>query len=30
MWGLVVQVVAAIKANDGQPYSYPLTLRFLT
>lgn len=30
MWGLVVQVVAAIKANDGQPYSYPLTLRFLS
>ena len=27
---VVLSIIAGIKANDGQPYRYPLTLRFIS
>ena len=30
VYALVVQIIAAIKSNDGIAYRYPLTYRFIT
>jgi uncharacterized protein len=30
VWDIVVVILAAIKANEGQPYRYPYILRFIT
>jgi len=27
--GLVFVIIATVKANDGEPYRYPLTIRFI-
>ena len=29
IFGLVVTIIAAITANDGKPYRYPMTIRFI-
>ena len=29
IFGLVVTIIAAINANDGQSYRYPMTIRFI-
>ena len=29
LFGLVMTIVAAVKANNGEPYRYPLTIRFI-
>ena len=29
IFGLVVTIIAAINANDGKPYRYPMTMRFI-
>ena len=29
IFGLIVVIIAAIKANEGEKYRYPLTIRFL-
>jgi uncharacterized Tic20 family protein len=29
VFGIVMVIIAAIKANNGVPYRYPLTLRFI-
>jgi uncharacterized Tic20 family protein len=30
IYGLVFAILAAVKANDGEPYRYPLTLRLVS
>lgn len=29
LFSIVMTIIAAIKANDGEPYRYPLTIRFI-
>jgi uncharacterized Tic20 family protein len=30
LFALVFMILAAVKANQGQPYTYPLTIRFVS
>jgi uncharacterized Tic20 family protein len=30
VFGVVVTIIAAVRANDGKPYRYPLTIRFIS
>ena len=30
LFDIIVTVIAAVKANEGVPYRYPLTLRFIS